>query len=170
MEKTYQKSRLALCSAKLCAVLLTAAVLLGSCHNPSGTSSVNTSVDRGKNASDDELADGKNFDDSQVVAAQEAHLSKVELTVRAKVIKLLPEDSEGLPHQRFLLGLSNGTTVLVAHDVKMAPSVPVEVGDTPIIRGEYIWNDKGGLIHWTHHTDTWRHEGGWIFLNGTRYQ
>jgi hypothetical protein len=154
----------------LCAVVLTCVLLLSSCRNPSSSPPVNTAVDRGRDATDAELADGKNFDDSQVIAAQEAQLRKVELTVRAKVIKLLPDDREGLPHERFLLGLSNGTTLLVAHDLKMAPTVPVEVGDTPIIRGEYIWNDRGGVIHWTHHSDTPRHEGGWIFLNGTRYQ
>jgi hypothetical protein len=166
MKKTYRKSR----SYQLYAILLATAALLGSCRNPTGTSAVKTSFDQGRDATDAELADGRNFDDSQVIEAQEEHLNKVELTVRAKVKKILPTDTEGLPHERFLLELSNRTTVLVAHDLKMAPSVPIQEGDMPIIRGEYIWNERGGVIHWTHHTDTPRHEGGWIFLNGTRYQ
>jgi hypothetical protein len=109
-------------------------------------------------------------DDSQAIRAQDAHLIKAEITACARVKKLLPDDTEGLPHQKFLLELSNGTTVLVAHDTKYAPHVPIQAGDILIIHGEYIWNRKGGLIHWTHRSDTPRHEGGWIIFNGTRYE
>jgi len=109
-------------------------------------------------------------DDSQAIAAQTDHAIRQEITVVAKVKKLLPEDVVGLPHQKFLIVLSNGTTVLIAHDLKMAPAVPIKPGDVLCIHGEYIWNKLGGLIHWTHHTDTPRHEGGWIDFNGVRYQ
>lgn len=108
--------------------------------------------------------------DGEVIDAQTRHEKKVEVTVCAPVKKLLPPDTKGLPHERFLLQLSNGTTCLIAHDVKMAPPVPVNPGDKPIIHGEYIWNKFGGVIHWTHHSNTPRHEGGWIELNGQRYQ
>lgn len=108
--------------------------------------------------------------DTQAIQAQDAHAIKVEITVAAPVKKLLREDTRGLPHQKFLLQLSNGTTVLVAHDIKYAPQVPLQAGDTPIIHGEYIWNRKGGVLHWTHHSDTPRHEGGWIYFNGQKYQ
>lgn len=111
-----------------------------------------------------------NVDDAQVIEAQSKHWKKVEVTITAPVRKLLPDDTRGLPHQKFLLNLSNGTTVLIAHDTKMAPHVPIEPGSIVTIHGEYIWNRKGGLIHWTHHTDTPRHEGGWIDFNGSRYE
>jgi hypothetical protein len=110
------------------------------------------------------------FDQSELIAAQAAHAIKVEVTVVAPVKKLLPEDDRGLPHQKFLLELSNGTTILVAHDIAMANRVPIRPGDIVRIHGEYIWNGKGGLIHWTHHTDTPYHEGGWIDFAGVRYQ
>jgi len=109
-------------------------------------------------------------DQSQVITAQAAQAYKVEVTVQAPVYKLLRDDTEGLPHQRFLIVLNNGTTVLIAHDVQMAPRVPLKPGDVVTIHGEYIWNKKGGVIHWTHHTDTARHVGGWIDFNGQRYQ
>jgi hypothetical protein len=112
--------------------------------------------------------------DGEVLNAQQDHARKVEVTVEAPVKELLPDDTQGLPHQRFLIALSNHTTVLVAHDTKMAPHVPIAVGDKVKIHGEYIWNgdrERGwGVIHWTHHTDTPRHEGGWIELKGKKYE
>jgi hypothetical protein len=108
--------------------------------------------------------------EGEVLNAQDDHARKVEVTVEAPVKELLPDDTEGLPHQRFLLALSNHTTVLVAHDTQMAPHVPIAVGDRVKIHGEYIWNGEGGVIHWTHHTDTPRHEGGWIELKGHKFE
>ncbi len=105
-----------------------------------------------------------------VLDAQAAHLKKVEVTVVAPVLKLLPDDTEGIPHQRFLIRLTNGSTVLIAHDTSMAPRIPLNSGDWVRIHGEYIWNPKGGVIHWTHHTDTPWHEGGWIEYQGRIYQ
>lgn len=110
------------------------------------------------------------IDETQVLEAQAQQLRKVEVTCTLPVQKLLRDDTKGLPHQRFLLALSNGTTILVAHDTAMAPRVPISPGDLVTIHGEYIWNQKGGVLHWTHHTDTPRHEGGYIDFQGQRYQ
>lgn len=109
-------------------------------------------------------------DQADILTAQRAHMSKVEITIMAPIYKLLRDDTEGIPHQRFLIWLNNGTTVLIAHDLRMARRVPVNKGDVVKIHGEYIWNEKGGVIHWTHHSDTPYHEGGWIDLKGNRYQ
>jgi hypothetical protein len=108
--------------------------------------------------------------DGEVLEAQAEHARKHEVTVTAPVSKLLPDDTEGIPHERFLIRLSNGSTVLVAHDTARAPRVPVQAGDTITIHGEYIWNEKGGVLHWTHHSDTPYHPGGWIELNGRHYE
>jgi hypothetical protein len=107
---------------------------------------------------------------TEVLAAQANRSRKVELTVTARVLKMLPEDTQGLPHELFLLRMDNGTTIKVAHDTKVAPRVPLQEGDLVRIHGEYIWNEKGGVIHWTHHAFGGRHEGGWIDFNGQRYQ
>ncbi len=109
-------------------------------------------------------------DDRQIRQAQEAHMINAEVTGKAVVLKLLPDDRQGLQHQKFLLQLSNGTTILVAHDISYAPKVPIVPGDQITIHGSYIWNSKGGLIHWTHHSDSPRHEGGWIQFQGQYYQ
>jgi Protein of unknown function (DUF3465) len=109
-------------------------------------------------------------DDSQIVAFENEHRMNTEVTGKVKVYKLLQEDDEGLKHERFLVMLSDGTTVLVAHSLDKAPLVPVSPEDEIIIHGEYVWNQKGGVIHWTHHSDSPRHEGGWIDFKGKRYE
>ncbi|MBY0550681.1 MAG: DUF3465 domain-containing protein [Candidatus Obscuribacterales bacterium] len=116
------------------------------------------------------VAGGENVGQDQLLQAQANNANKVEVLFSAPVYKLLPDDRQGIPHQRFLLQLSNGSTVLVAHNTKMAPPVPIRAGDVVTIKGEYIWNEKGGVVHWTHHTDTPRHMGGFIDFNGQRYQ
>lgn len=108
--------------------------------------------------------------DAQAIRAQQLQLVKVPLTVTAPVKKMLKYDDRGLPHEKFLLSLSNGATILVAHNTKMAPYVPIQAGDLVTVHGEFIWNAKGGLIHWTHHSDSQSHEGGYIDFNGKRYE
>jgi hypothetical protein len=110
------------------------------------------------------------LDDREVIADQANQQSKVEVTVVARVKKLLPDDTRGLQHQKFLLILSNGTTVLIANDLTYGQRVPIQAGDVVKIHGEYIWNRLGGLIHWTHRSDNPRHESGWIEFNGQTYQ
>ncbi|RYD47668.1 MAG: DUF3465 domain-containing protein, partial [Verrucomicrobiaceae bacterium] len=46
----------------------------------------------------------------------------------------------------------------------------LRVGDKVVVRGEYIWNDKGGLIHWTHHDPKGKGPEGWIRHKGRKYR
>lgn len=108
--------------------------------------------------------------DLEAIRAQQLQLVKVPLTVTAPVKKMLRYDDRGLPHEKFLLELSNGSTILVAHNTRMAPYVPIQAGDVVTVKGEFIWNEKGGLIHWTHHSDNPIHAGGYIEFKGKRYE
>lgn len=87
------------------------------------------------------------------------------------VIKVLRDDNEGSRHQRFILELSTGQTILVAHNIDLAPRIPsLREGDTVDFYGEYEWNARGGVIHWTHHDPRGRHEDGWLRHNGQIYE
>lgn len=108
--------------------------------------------------------------DQEVLNAQAQQMRKVEVTLTGRVFKMLPDDTRGLPHELWLMKLSNGTTVKIAHDTKLAPRVPLSEGDLLRLHGEYIWNEKGGVIHWTHHDPRGTHEPGWIDFNGQRYE
>jgi Protein of unknown function (DUF3465) len=97
-----------------------------------------------------------------------SHRSNIEVETGGRVVRLLPDDREGSPHQRFLLRVAGGTTVLVAHNLDLARRVSLEAGDSVEIRGEYEWSAKGGVIHWTHPDPAGRHEAGWIREVGGR--
>lgn len=90
--------------------------------------------------------------------------------IQGEVIKLLRDDREGSQHQRFLIRVAPDITLLVAHNIDLAPRVPVREGDRVKIYGEYAWNNRGGVMHWTHHNPRGRREGGWIELDGKRYE
>jgi len=88
-----------------------------------------------------------------------------------QVVRILSDDNDGSRHQRFILELSPGRTVLVAHNIDLAPRVPsLREGDRVSFYGEYETNPQGGVIHWTHHDPQGMHVAGWLEHNGKRYQ
>jgi len=105
-----------------------------------------------------------------VAEAYRTHSSNVEVETGGRVLRVLPDDQEGSRHQRFIVRMAGGMSVLVAHNVDLAARVPVTPGDSVELRGEYEWNDRGGVIHWTHHDPDGRREGGWIRHAGRLYR
>ena len=112
-------------------------------------------------------ADG---DEARVLRAYERRESDLWLELEGTVEKTLADDDHGSRHQRWLLRLASGHTLLVAHNLDLAPRVPLRPGDTIRLRGEYEWNERGGVIHWTHADPERRKPGGWIRLRGKTYR
>lgn len=84
------------------------------------------------------------------------------------VVRLLsPDDAER--HQRFVVRVGGGQTLLVAHNPALAGHIPVGIGDRIAFRGLYEWNDSGGLVHWTHGDPHGEIDGGWIRHRRQRY-
>jgi hypothetical protein len=86
------------------------------------------------------------------------------------VDRILADDLEGSRHQRFVVRLPSGLTILVSHNIDIARRVPVAEGDTLTVRGEYEWNERGGVVHWTHHDPRDPRHGGWILHKNRRYE
>ena len=86
----------------------------------------------------------------------------------AQVIKLLRDDLKGDKHQKLIMKI-NKYTLLLAHNIDIAPRVPVKVGDIINVQGEYEWNKQGGLVHWTHRSNN-KHPDGWIKHKNIKYQ
>ena len=88
-----------------------------------------------------------------------------------RVLRLLPDDKKGLPHQRFILKLPSGTHVLIAHNIVIAPKISeLYQGAKVQFKGIYEWNSKGGVVHWTHKDSDGKHPDGWLQFQGKLYQ
>lgn len=110
-------------------------------------------------------------DDARIAAAYRDRLSDIVVETTGVVTRLLPDDNEGSRHQRFIVRLRDELSLLVSHNIDLAPRIDgLRVGDTVTLRGEYEWNNKGGVIHWTHHDPRGRHPGGWIRHEGRVYE
>ena len=87
------------------------------------------------------------------------------------VKKLLADDNKGSRHQKFLVTVSAEQTLLFAHNIDLAPRIEnLQVGDSMTFRGEYVYNPKGGVMHWTHHDPQGGTKIGWIKHNGKTYE
>ena len=96
--------------------------------------------------------------------------SDVQVIGSGKVIKVLPDDTEGSKHQRFLVKIENQDVILIAHNIDLAPRVAnLKYGDSIRFNGEYEWNDKGGVVHWTHKDPRSKHVHGWLEHQGNKY-
>ena len=90
---------------------------------------------------------------------------------RGVVKRILPDDNDGSRHQRFILELGSGQTLLIAHNVDVAPRISgLRKRDKVAFRGEYDWNPEGGVIHWTHRDPGGRYPGGWLKHKGKTYR
>lgn len=112
-----------------------------------------------------------NSSDAQLAEAYRAHRSDLQIQGEGTVIKLLSDDNQGSRHQRFILRLQSGQTLLVAHNIDLAPKIEdLRVGDPVSFFGEYEWSDRGGTVHWTHRDPGRRHVDGWLRHAGRVYQ
>ncbi|MGD8267911.1 MAG: DUF3465 domain-containing protein [Desulfobacterales bacterium] len=110
-------------------------------------------------------------DDHQIARAYANRQSDRQVRGEGIVRRILSDDTRGRRHQRFILALASGQTVLVAHNIDIAPRIEgLRQGDTVAFYGEYEWNEKGGVIHWTHRDPDGRHADGWLKHNGVTYQ
>src|SRR6185503_6854470 len=109
-------------------------------------------------------------DDDAIGRAFASRTSDIQVEGEGTVSRLLPDDLNGPRHQRFIVQLASGQTLLITHNIDIAPRIDgLEVGDSVRFNGEYVWNAKGGVVHWTHHDPQGRHVAGWVVHNGKTY-
>jgi len=106
-----------------------------------------------------------------LLEAIESRATRTQVEGEGIVAKVLPDDHEGDRHQRFIVRLPTGQTLLIAHNIDIAPRVErLREGDSISFSGEYEWNTRGGVVHWTHHDPTGTHTAGYIKHTGDIYQ
>jgi hypothetical protein len=112
------------------------------------------------------------FADDRSIGLKEAireHASGPWVEGRGTVVRILRDDLRGRQHQRFVLRLASGGTLLLAHNTQLAGRAPVEEGTDVGFRGRYEWGARGGIVHWTHR-DPRGGSGGWLEVAGRRYE
>ena len=110
-------------------------------------------------------------DDAILKQAFNNQQSDIQVEGSGTVTRILSDDMDGSRHQRFILELKSGQTLLIAHNIDLAPRVAgIAVGDSVRFYGEYEWNNKGGVLHWTHKDPGNRHAHGWLKHKGKTYQ
>ena len=111
---------------------------------------------------------------SGAISVETAHSrqqSEVQVVGSGRIAVLLADDTKGTRHQKFIVRVNESLTVLISHNIDLAPRInDLRKGEHIEFSGEYIYNTKGGLVHWTHHDPNNRHAGGWLQYQGRTYQ
>ncbi len=114
--------------------------------------------------------DSGNAKNSSLQTAFKRKRSDYQIQDTGIVVKVLADDLRGSKHQKFLLK-NNNITILIAHNIDLAPRIKnLREGDRVDFFGEYEWNPKGGVIHWTHHDPRGNHISGWLKHKGNKYE
>ena len=114
---------------------------------------------------------GHGSDDSAIARAFNTRTSNVQVEGEGTVERILADDLAGGKHQRFIVRLASGQTILISHNIDIAPRVEgLQEGERVSFYGEYIWNSQGGIVHWTHHDPQGRHVAGWLKYKEQTYQ
>ncbi len=110
-------------------------------------------------------------DDAVLAEAYATRAHNLQVKGRGTVVRLLEDDEDGGRHQRFILRLASGQTLLIAHNIDLAPRIRgLRVRDSVAFFGVYEWNEEGGTIHWTHKDPAGEHTDGWLEHGGRTYQ
>ncbi len=117
---------------------------------------------------------GSTADFSDLATLQEAYekqISNLQVKQSGRIIKILKDDNYGSRHQRFVVQMDSGQKLLIAHNIELAPRLNgLTAGKRVVFYGEYEWNRKGGVIHWTHRDPKKIHLDGWLLYDGVKYQ
>jgi hypothetical protein len=117
------------------------------------------------------VSDAETLQNAALKRAFEQRQSKLLVQGEGRVTKLLKDDNKGSRHQRFILQVNPHQTILIAHNIDLAPRIEdLAEGDIVTFSGQYEWNNKGGVVHWTHHDPQGRHPGGWLKHHGKTYE
>lgn len=110
-------------------------------------------------------------DQHKIMKAYQQQISNIQVQSKGEVKAILADDNDGSRHQKMILKMENGLTVLVAHNIDLAPRVEgLRKGEIVEFYGEYEYSPKGGVIHWTHHDPQGKHVDGWLKYQGKSYQ
>jgi hypothetical protein len=158
--------KLAILGFSVLAVIWISSLISSISPNPQQTPSAQTSSAQTPPAQASSAAS-----DQAIATAFQAQQSGLQIGGEGVVDRVLADDNNGSRHQRFVLRLASGQTLLIAHNIDLAPRIAaLHNGDRVVFYGQYEWNAEGGVIHWTHRDPQGQHAAGWLQHNGVVYQ
>lgn len=110
--------------------------------------------------------------DAVVCSAYSGGRSGVEVVADGTVTRVLgTEQGRVSPHEGFLVRLASGCslTVRVEANTDFTGAIPLGIGEHVLVKGEYEYYPRGGVIHWTHRDPRGRHDNGYIEAGGHSY-
>jgi len=107
----------------------------------------------------------------QIFQAYAGKKSNIQVQGSGTVVKLLADDRRGSQHQKFIVRVASDLTILIAHNIDLAPRIDsLRTGKRIDFLGEYEWNRRGGVVHWTHRDPGRHHPDGWLKYENRIYQ
>jgi hypothetical protein len=111
-------------------------------------------------------------DDGAVCSAYNAERSGVEVVAGGAVSKVFGvRAGRESPHEGFLIRLTSGCSLIVRVETNtdFTGDIPLHPGDRVVVKGEYEYYPRGGVIHWTHRDPRGHHANGYVDVRGTMY-
>jgi hypothetical protein len=138
----------------------------------SGTSTSATSSTSSTSTSAPAAATSTSCDLSNFLAVQHAHVNHAEVTLCGTVARTRrARRTRSGVHKYVWVDVGHGNQIEIDLNLDEMGRVPVMVGESAVVRGEYYYDDNGREgVHWTHHTDRGSHPPAYVILNGTQYQ
>lgn len=108
--------------------------------------------------------------DSEIVQAVNSRQNQFYVEgAQLVVTNILPDDTQGLPHQKWEARLSDGSIVMIVYNSDMGERIPVQIGATFSVGGQFIWTPQGGLVHWVHADPKHKRPDGYVMFDGVIY-
>ena len=85
------------------------------------------------------------------------------------VVRVLPDDAEDVPHQKWIIQAPSGHTLLFTNNLKLCQRLTIKKGVRVHLGGEFRWTEKGGLIHWTHADPFKIRRDGYVRIENKNY-
>ncbi|MGH7728205.1 MAG: DUF3465 domain-containing protein [Vulcanimicrobiaceae bacterium] len=118
---------------------------------------------------------GSDSGNGAIYRAWRSGRSHFEATADGAVARILgTREGPSGRHEGFLVHLTGsaggGLTVRVEDNVDLTGPIPLQDGEPVEVRGEYIYDSRGGLLHWTHRDPAGRHAAGYVRVDGRYFQ
>jgi hypothetical protein len=104
---------------------------------------------------------------NQLRQIRDSDMNRPQVFITGIVTAILRDDNIGLPHQKYFISVGGEISLQIVSNLDFG-RIPVQIGETVSICGEYLNVDEG-MIHWTHFAPHGGHANGFTIFKGQLY-